>query len=387
MRRYLTSKHIVGVLVFTITCVGSIGFFKEQVTGCLEPPSPPAPPLSVSAKFTRIGNTPTRSGPRSNLQFINEKQGWILQETNLWQTQDGGKSWELVYQMQENVSRFLNEFRFTNANDGWAKFSFYLYKTADGGRSWARVVTPMDDSNGSLWTFQLDSNGETGWIAGGMFQSMKLGDPCMNNATGSLPDGSYACLNGAVFRTNDGGASWQRQNIPQFVGRFMSIRFTDADHVWVAGDAGVFHTTNGGLTWNSDKFRRECEDYYELPDRYPASTFFVDNRNGWLVLSSGQIARSSDGGKTWCDLFEPETLWPYDRNYVGPWRQFHAIHFRDANYGIGLGNDKLVYETLDGGATWRPEGTDVTFELIEFLANANGWAISTDQELYRVWLQ
>ena len=214
MSRYLIPKHIVGVVVFFITCAGSIGLFRPQITGCLQTAPPPRRAFSVSSKFTRIGNAPTTSGPRPTLQFINEKQGWILQGRTLWQTQDGGKSWELVYQIEDNVSRYFNEFRFINANDGWAKFSFYLHKTTDGGRSWTRVVTPMDDGYGSLWAFHLGNSGETGWIAGGMFQPMKSGDFCMNNATSSLPDSAHACLNGAVFRTDDGGVSWQPQNIP-----------------------------------------------------------------------------------------------------------------------------------------------------------------------------
>jgi hypothetical protein len=212
---------------------------------------------------------------------------------------------------------------------------------------------------------------------------MKTGEGCMNNATGSLAN---TCLKGAVFRTVDGGASWHEQKIPQRVGRFMSLTFTSPDHAWVTGDAGVFQTTNGGRTWSSGKFRRECEDYSELQDMSPASTSFVDHNTGWLEFSSGLIAKTTDGGKTWCDLFDPETLWRPDPKYVGPTQMFHSIHFTDVNYGLGLGYDRRVYETVDGGATWQFEGSGAWFETIVFPENANGWAISTDHELYRVRL-
>jgi photosystem II stability/assembly factor-like uncharacterized protein len=208
----------------------------------------------------------------------------------------------------------------------------------------------------------------------------------MNNAAGTLPGSGAACLKGAVFRTDDGGVSWQEQKIPQHAGRFMSLTFTDSDHIWVAGDAGVFHTIDGGRTWSSGEFRRECEDYSELQDRYLTSTFFVDDQTGWLFFSSGLIAKTTDGGQTWCDLFDPENFWRPDPKYVGPAPQFGSIHFRDANYGVGVGFDRLIYETVDGGATWKQEGTLVGFETMVFSDSLHGWAISKDQELYRVQL-
>ncbi len=326
---------------------------------------------------------PTADGARYELQFINEKEGWLAKGKHLWQTQDGGKTWELVHQLQSGSHDGFYQLQFINSGQGWVNILNELYKSDDGGRTWSRVITPISDAAGNVWTFHLTE--KSGWIAGGMYRPMKLGEPCMNNARGILPGRGYACLKGAVFRTDDGGSSWQEQKIPQRAGRFMSITFTDSDHVWVAGDAGVFHTSNGGRTWSSDEFRRECENYYELPDMYAASTFFVD-RTGWLTFSSGLMAKSTDGGKTWCDLFDPETLWRPDPRYVGPAPQFDSIHFRDANYGVGVGFDRLMYETVDGGAKWQQEGTLVGFETVVFADSSNGWAISKDQELYKVRL-
>lgn len=382
MNRYRNYKSIVLAVVFIVTSLGSIWLFREQITT----PETVFPPLPIFAtsRFTRIGKVPSADGPRCELQFINENEGWLARGRDLWQTQDGGQTWELVHQLPSDSPEQFYQLQFINSKHGWANILNELYKSDDGGRTWSRVVTPISDGYGNVRAFHLTEN--SGWIAGGMYRLMKPGDGCMNNATGTLTGLGSACLNGAVFRTDDGGASWQEQRIPQHPGRFMSITFTDSDHVWVAGDAGVFHTADGGQTWSSDEFRRECEDYYELPDRHPASTFFVANKVGWLVLSSGQIARSTDGGQTWCDLFDPENLWRPDPGYVGPTRQFDSIHFRDANYGVGLGFDRLMYETVDGGATWKREGTLVRFATVVFSDSSHGWAISMDNELYRVQL-
>ena len=382
MNRYRNYKSIARAVVFLITSLGSVWLFREQITS---PKTVSAPlPIFASSKFTRIGKVPTAGGAWHELQFINETEGWLAKGKHLWQTQDGGQTWQLVHQLPSGSHDEFYQLQFINSNHGWANILNELYQTADGGRTWSRVVTPISDRYGNVRTFHLTD--KSGWIAGGMYRLMKLGDPCMNNATGSLPGLGPACLNGAVFRTDNGGASWQEQKIPPHPGRFISITFTDPDHVWVAGDAGVFHTTDGGRTWSSDQFRRECEDYYQLQDRYSASTFFVDNKTGWLTFSSGLIAKSTDGGKTWCDLFDPETLWRPDPKYVGPTPQFDSIHFRDANYGVGLGFDRLVYETVDGGAKWQREGTLVSFETVVFSDSTSGWAISREQELYKVRL-
>ncbi|HEU4796079.1 MAG TPA: YCF48-related protein, partial [Pyrinomonadaceae bacterium] len=325
MIRYFAHRPIVSITVFAIACFGSVWLFKKQL------PHPPLAvtnplPLSVSTKFTKIGKVPTADGPRYELQFINEHEGWLAKRNHLWHTQDGGKTWELVHQLQHNSRQEFAQLQFINSKQGWAKFLNYgeLYKTSDGGRTWIRLVTPMDDGYGSLWTFRLEPSGQSAWIAGGIFQPIKIGDPCMNNAMGSLPDSPYACLNGAVYRTTDGGVSWQMQKIPPDVGRFMSITVTGSDHVAVTGDAGMYYSNNSGRTWRRGEFRRECFDFYEFPDMYPTETVFVNDKIGWLSLSSGLIANTRDGGKTWCDLFFPESLWN-EPGYVGPTQQFHSI--------------------------------------------------------------
>ena len=149
--------------------------------------------------------------------------------------------------------------------------------------------------------FHLEEDGQVGWIAGGIFYPMEKPWHCFNNAAGVLKDGTPACLNGAVFRTDDGGLTWQEQPVTKSIGRFMSITFVDEKHGWVAGDAGVLHTIDGGNTWRDDdyRFKRGCENYYELQDIHPTGISFLDQKNGLLMFGSGLVAKSTDGGKTW----------------------------------------------------------------------------------------
>lgn len=338
--------------------------------------------VHFSSKLNRIGKIPEEAGRSDGLQFINEDEGWLSKGKQLWQTVDGGKTWRLIYSIAPEVFEEIRDFRFVNSQLGWM-ISSGLYKSEDAGLTWNHVVTPMDGLKGSLWSFHLEKDGRLGWIAGGLFYPSKLGE-CTNNATGVSPDNRFTCLHGAVFRTDDGGLSWQQQPTSRRMGRFMSINFIDSDHGWVTGDADVLHTTDGGQTWRDDKFMKGCEDYYQLQDIHASTISFIDRKTGWLIFNSGLIAKSTNGGKTWCDLFDPETYWPEDGH--GPAREIGSIHFKDARYGVGLNWEGLIYETKDGGATWKKEGTGISFERMVFLDNASGWAISKDGELFRLRL-
>jgi photosystem II stability/assembly factor-like uncharacterized protein len=257
-----------------------------------------------------------------------------------------------------------------------------LQKTEDGGHTWKKVHTPMDGLQGSLRAFHFERDRRLGWIAGGIFY--KSDEGCPNNASGRLPDNTRTCLNGAVFRTGDGGESWHQQLTPRRVGRFLSISFVDSIHGWLAGDAGVLFTTNGGASWGVSEFGRRCKNLFELQDIGPTEAYFIDEKRGWLTFSGGLVAKSTNGGKTWCDLFDPNSLWPDDASYVGPDREIIIVHFKNANEGLGLAADGLLYETKNGGAKWQKEGTEIRFELVKVLDELNGWALSREGELFKL---
>lgn len=86
-------------------------------------------------------------------------------------------------------------------------------------------------------------------------------------------------------------------------------------------------TADGGATWT--------------PLRVPAaamSLFFANPRTGWLVARKG-IWKTGDFGRSWTKL----------KGARGALR----VHFRDEQRGWAVGVNKSVYETSDGGATWR----------------------------------
>jgi photosystem II stability/assembly factor-like uncharacterized protein len=384
MNKQRIRRFLANLLAFLSTCLSSAWLFTPvEQTATSKAPSEVTISVHTPSRFHRLGPLPLGDFWRQ-LQFINEHEGWFADSENLWHTSDGGKTWRLVASLDQE-SRNIDHFQFTTSHLGWMIQSQELYRTKNGGVTWDHIPTPMSEGAGSLYSFHFEANGEVGWIAGGIYYPVKSGN-CMNNAAGLLPGYTPACLNGAVFRTDDGGISWQQQPTSKHPGRFMSIMFVDSNHGWVAGDADVQYTTDGGRTWHDDRFARGCGDFSDLQDTYTTMITFVDRSNGFLLFSFGMIAKSEDGGKTWCGLPDlPESDSCTDC-YLGIQRELRRVLFRDVNYGLALDDQGFMYESTDAGVSWHLLDKSITFESIKFINDTNAWAISIENDLVRVSL-
>jgi hypothetical protein len=70
--------------------------------------------------------------------------------------------------------------------------------------------------------------------------------------------------------------------------RITAYTFADADHGWLAIDQKLWHTTDGGTTW---------QPQFDLPD--PAEQIvFTSPQQGWIATTTGYLV-TDDGGATW----------------------------------------------------------------------------------------
>lgn len=139
-----------------------------------------------------------------------------------------------------------------------------------------------------------------------------------------------------ILGTADGGATWQRQRSGGRVTRIWSF---DASHAWaLAADGTVYHTEDG-TGWSA-----------QPPTTPPiADMTFVSSLHGWAIAvepqtgavgqptqRTGTLLVTTDGGAVW--------------RPVGSQGMWSACFTSDTD-GYGA-SGKRIYRTSDGGRTW-----------------------------------
>jgi hypothetical protein len=167
-------------------------------------------------------------------------------------------------------------------------------------------------------------------------------------------DTGYVCgYNGAILKTVDGGSNWQVLNTGT-TDVFRRIYFPTTEVGYGLAGPGtdfsrpsqLFKTTDGGATWN------RIQNY--TGTRVLADVYFMDANVGFVAGHDGSeaIYKTVDGGATWTNVFHGTA------NDV-----LQSIAFVDSKTGYIGSTHGRVLRTEDGGATWTVEqtGTDMAF--------------------------
>ncbi len=164
---------------------------------------------------------------------------------------------------------------------------------------------------------------------------------------------------GTLMRTSDGGDSWQLVEILQDVS-FMKVVFVDAANGWVLGRnlpfsnfLRVFKTSDGGAIWEEQNLPLTFSGY-QFGD-----IFFLDQENGWIVGENGLVYSTSDGGSTWANKSITTGIIP----------GFYFVHFTSSTTGLALGRAFfntpvfVVARTTDGGDSWEMQSSGLQNEM------------------------
>lgn len=138
----------------------------------------------------------------------------------------------------------------------------------------------------------------------------------------------------ALFKTVNGGISWQSLTLGTSSKSSKAIAFSDPLHGWAAGQNGrIIATVDGGAGWTEQ--RAAVQGAPELTDMV-----FKDSQKGWAVGEQGLIVHTVNGGTTWAEQTSGFTA------------NLRAVDFLDSSRGVAVGGDGTVLTTANGGTTW-----------------------------------
>ena len=267
----------------------------------------------------QMGDPQSSDAAIQSLRFIDATHGWAVQdalrEPRLLHTDDG-ETWTPV----GSVPRHFRDYTFTSVRNGiMADGGAGLWSTGDGGNSWKQVAACEVQAEVQGLTKRIECD----------FLSLYFPTPATGYAVGS----SSALTNGfALFKTRDGGATWQSSVVQTDPGNAENVFFIDENTGYVRigyPDSGLlYRTADGGQTWN------------RTGASPGASIRFADPEVGW-AFHYGKLSYTTSGGKMWTS-----------RTFTFPARvNAFSIPSRHRAYVAGLHGMIYRYSVVPAGYT------------------------------------
>jgi hypothetical protein len=166
---------------------------------------------------------------------------------------------------------------------------------------------------------------------------------------------------GGVFRSDDGGASWQPVGLAGRLLMAITASPTERDAVWAGTEPSeVWRSGDAGATWEQTSRLAALASSPEWsfpprPDTHHVRWIACHPSEPgrlWVAIEAGALVSTIDGGRSW-----------RDRVSGGPWDTHElAVHPKaPATLRVSAGDG--YFESNDAGATWRSpsDGLDVGY--------------------------
>jgi photosystem II stability/assembly factor-like uncharacterized protein len=328
-------------------------------------PSTVTSPLAPTAGGAEAHLAPGAFSPRS-VTFVSPSEGWVLGNTGIEHTVDGGRTWSPVGAAPSSDATHL---RFADPSDGWAWSSSTVWSTHDGGRTWTRQTLPglateftVEDLQASAGVAHVAVTQDDGSVrilttpVGS--DAWRLSPAHITLGAGPVPSGQLV-LQGSVGwfiqvdRTVVAGArlvngQWQPWTPPCLNANGPAVLAASSPTELVAAcDQGVWGPAapmgeqlsvshDGGATWT---------DAGGVPAQ-PAQAVASASSATIVAAGTGGLEATFDAGRSWA------TVVPVNGNEVTD------LGFTTATQGVavvnGHGPAGVLLMTRDGGHTWNP---------------------------------
>lgn len=221
-----------------------------------------------------------------------------------------------------------------------------LWKSTDGGTTWRNLfIAPAANAIGSITLHPNDPNtlfvgtGDEVWFGPGQVPFSP-----------GVPNTLYAV---GLYRSTDGGQTWQRIDGNTFTGMRISEALVlpdrggnrDRDTLLVCADTGIWRSTDGGRTW-ARRLAGVGTALVANPDDTSVILAALGDFRG--ALANG-VYRSTDAGSTWTLIGALPSGAVTGRNMLGVYRWVPSAH-TDAVRSIAVNNSGAI---VSGGHDQR----------------------------------
>lgn len=280
------------------------------------------------------------------INVFNESSGeWILQNST-FNNQSTGINYISI--ANENIA-WATAYNASNSGTNIQQFT----KTVNGGDTWEFFDIDVGDSNlGISMIHAYDEN--IAWLV-------------------AFPYG--AGQTGGIFKTQDGGNNWTRQNSANYNS---SESFANVVYFWdentgfaqgdpIGGEFELYVTANGGDNWNPVPGSAIPNPIFGEYG-YTRQIEVVGN-SVWFTTNNGRIYHSTDKGNNWSVYNSPI-------EDFGSAQISGNLSFKDSQNGIIISSRGDIYKSSNAGQTWQQiettgpiytsglcyiEGTDIVF--------------------------
>lgn len=326
---------------------------------------------AVVPAVARVSALPEGCENGCSLQMLNAEYGWLKGRTQMWHTADGGKDW-VPYSTPARV----DDGDYAQMHAGENGFGWWfiigrgpLYVTRSGGQAWTPLSLPsFDGVVSSVWSLPQNA---TAWLGGGVYEKNSTPD-APNYALRRDQYGGWSILKPIVFFTPDLGRSWSRQPMPDCSYNVIDLRFWTVHRGYAVGDGCFYYTADGGVSWRVGHI---LSDKYPSEDSRRGAITFLGESTGWMSFSDHSLFRTTNGGKNWQLISRV--------HYFGKAAGSGHLQFVTKLHGFGISDQSRLFETKDGGITWRQVRTPFLVRSLSVSIPGLVWVLS-DTDMYRL---
>jgi photosystem II stability/assembly factor-like uncharacterized protein len=348
----------------SVLCFVLLVFFSAFVSGAIIAPSMGA--SSPTGWYIQSSSTDWYTTHILCVSAVDADNAWLGKEWgSIYRTSDGGNNWQKVSQFPDSKYGVhcydIDALNGTSAwVVGWTQAEGAIARTDDGGVTWdVKYRTPDSPPLLDSWYKSISAlDTQTAWVAGNSVDYNGNKGPSLIKTTDGgahwtavntaipqtdsvndveLVDANTAWVTtslGAVLKTIDGGATWERQSDGS--GAF-KVSACSSKCAWAACRNGTILHTSDGSTWTTQTSGAGSD---------LNGIIAVDDHTAWASAQNHKVLRTVDGGATW------------NAQYPWPGSMIEAVDAIDGNIAWAAGRHfdssrsetlNMIYHTTDGG--------------------------------------